>query len=520
MEQSNPSNVVDLSIFEGATVGTGTYLYFSASSYLSRDGWEVSQVIDISESRDIPVDEMYLAPARVSGATTRSLKLSLSTIAEFAVPEERARFVLLRKMEEASEDVARPAKARFANVHESTMEVVMTTLLRWVPLESVRAEAAIAFVYHLDDIQDGERPCCGQINCFFIRSRWNDNGSIQSIEQGSYDAFFSPHGQRMESFSERISNFIFSLNEKCFKALTGSKATYDSRSKHLHLDGANYEGFQYLDAMALFLSKKSSKPARAAYWSSNRAKKCVNPVDLSISNKKRKVTTHLRRFTMKSQLKALRLVLGSAFAIGPLLQAPNMKQIRSGKLSDTVYLQSDDCVRLVACIGDEFATAYDPKAPLKKRLNYEGIDFQFHRRGGVTDLHVHFIYSRQFGNNHDVRTAQNGGKESLKGAVNPTPFVGPSLSPTTVQGLGNVFVAPTVNVNAEFEFENEICVVTGLDECQHVVQYRRLIDDSDDESQTMNLDQAAELVAIQRRLCKLQFIYFHVGKGAINCVID
>ena len=334
----------------------------------------------------------------------------------------------------------------------------------------------------------------------------------------------------MESFSERISNFTFSLNEKCFKALTGSKATYDSRSKHLHLDGVNYEGFQYLDAMASLISKKYSKAARSATWSSNRAKKCINPVDLSISNKRRKITTHVRRFTIKSQLKALRLVLGSSFAIGPLLQAPNMKQIKSANLSDTVHLQSEDCVRLVACMADEVATGYDAKAPLKRRLNHEGIDFQFHRRGGVTDFHVHFIYSREFGNNHDVRVAQNGGQETLIPTVSPVTLNGPinkpirkewvpTVSPITVPGLDSdneVVAGKVLNVNAEFTFDNDICVVTGLDESNNVVQYRRVLDDSDDECLTMDANEAAKLVAIQRNLCKLKFLDFHVGKWSVD----
>ena len=207
-----------------------------------------------------------------------------------------------------------------------------------------------------------------------------------------------------------------------------------------------------------------------------------------------------------------------------------MKQIKSGKVSDTVHLQSDDCVRLVACMADEVATAYDAKAPLKRRLNHEGIDFQFHRRGGVTDFHVHFFYSREFGDNDNVRVAQNGGKDSMLAPVsvpdNETIDIAtnvgrkqrlPTVSPTTVQELDsdNSVLVPTVNVNAEFQFNNELCVVTGLDMSQNVVQYRCLLDDTDDECQTMNVDQAAKLVAIQRQLCKLQFIYFHVGEWTV-----
>ena len=55
--------------------------------------------------------------------------------------------------------------------------------------------------------------------------------------------------------------------------------------------------------------------------------------------------TDVRRHTLCSQLSSLGKVLGSTFAIGPLLVVPTMKQIILGKASSTVHLRTtDDCV--------------------------------------------------------------------------------------------------------------------------------------------------------------------------------
>ena len=494
--ESNRSNVVDLQIFEGATVGSGTFLFLLDDD----NGCSVSQIISVNEQRDInPVELIATFPRRSSRRFTRQSIAVIENEKGKVVASENSstRFVLLRKTEFPDEENDRPPKSQFYNLHDTTKEVVMTNVLQWVPLQAVRSKAGVAFVFHLFDIQSGERRCCGEINSFFIRHRLSDNGKVQAISQEKFDPFYSPYGMKNESYSQRISNFTSSLTEKCFKALTASKAAHDCRSKHLHIDGINYEAFQYLDAMSMLLLDEAILPKCGA-WSSKRAKKTINN-DLSASNKRRKITTEARRFTLAPQVNALRLILGANFAIGPLIEAPSMKDIKAGRKSDTVQLRMEDEVRLVTCIAEEDATEYSPKVPMRQRLDHDGIDLKFHRRGGTTDFHIHFIYSRESGAASDVATAQRGGMLCFE---QPTTMVD---EPTIV-----AVVSPTpedqwkhsINVNTEFHNNGEVCVVTAIDEVKRTIRYRQILDDSDVESAAMDLGNAVTIINQNNFKCK------------------
>ena len=503
MVESDPSNVAVLEIYGGAFVGSGTFPYFPSSTSVAQEGLKVAQLIDIKEKRDIVASErIAMHVLQESRRHTRSSlgRNAANFVEGFIAETDRTKYILLRTMQVVHDSV-RPPRDKFDNVSDATKEVVMTCTLKWFPLERISSCAAIAFVHHLQSIQDGDWPCSGQFNTFFIQQCRTDSGGMEVINQAKFNPFYSPHSLSAEPYAMRISNFLTSLTEKCFKLLTGSKATYDSRSKHLHLPGSNFECYQYIEAMVSLHLKEAIMTPQRSHWSSQRARKELHS-DLSVSNKRRKIVTDLRRYTLSSQLRSLRLVLGSTFGIGPLLSVPTMKDIKSGKYSSTVRLRTTDDVRIVSCIEDDDAIEYDPGITLRKRLDHEGVDLKFHRCGNTTEFHVHFIYTREKGSCNEVANAQCGGdavvaktgdsvgtieEDAIENVVNFDDDDAENVMPQAKAATG-------IHVNAEFHLLGEVRVVTAMDHKKRMIKHRHVIDDSDVESISMDLNDAAQKI--------------------------
>ena len=140
----------------------------------------MAQIIDIKEKRDIPVSERATVfDLQESCRNTRSSRNG--HLREFDFPEtDRTKFILLRQLELVNNSV-RPPRDKFDNVSEATKEVIMTCSMKWYPLKEINSCAAIAFVHHLQSIQDGDWPCSGQLNTFFIQKRRHDSGAIELI---------------------------------------------------------------------------------------------------------------------------------------------------------------------------------------------------------------------------------------------------------------------------------------------------------------------------------------------------
>ena len=494
MAESDPSNVALLEIYGGAIVASGSFLYFHSGTICFREGLEVAQIIDIQEKRDIACNErtaMY--PLQESRRRNTRSSINANILEDANSEIDRTKFILLRTME-VVKDAVRPPREQCDNVHDSTQEVIMTCSLKWYPLEQISSCAAIAFVHHLESIQDGDWPCSGQVNTFFIQQRRLHGGTLVLIKKAKFNPFYSPHSFKTESYAMRISNFICSLTEKCFKLLTGSKATHDCRSKHLHLAGSNFEAYLYIEAMSTLVLKEAAMPPQRSNWCSSRARKELN-CDLSVSNKRRKLLTDVHRYTLRSQLCSLRLVLGSTFGIGPLLVVPTMKAIRTGKSSSTVRLRTTDDVRIVSCIEDDEAVDYNPTMTLRKRLDHEGVDLKFHRCGSTTDFHVHFIYSRDKGScslSSIEGSVEGGVDDAIDDAID---FDDDAIDFDDTENVNpKSKEQPSIHVNAEFNFKGELRVVTAVDREKQKIKHRHVIDDSDVDSLSLDLNIAAQKI--------------------------
>lgn len=131
MAESNPSNVVPLRIFEGATVGSGTFLYFPPNSLEAVNGWAVAQILSVMDSRHVSEGEInkHGGPVMSRRSALRSAAARNVCLPSPIQKDASSRMVLLRKMEYGDED-DRPPRTLFYHLHDTTKEVIMTTILQ------------------------------------------------------------------------------------------------------------------------------------------------------------------------------------------------------------------------------------------------------------------------------------------------------------------------------------------------------------------------------------------------------
>ncbi len=214
-----------------------------------------------------------------------------------------------------------------------------------------------------------------------------------------------------------------------------SKGLWDGRNKHVHLKGFNKEIFNYLTAR---MKADSERVLMQKTFKFLRAKKRLN-ADLSVSNKRMRMTVQLLRVLNETELDRMRSTMGSVFAIGLTTPVPSLKAIKDDtthQLRDTVPLMEHHQVRIVTCIAkDVDADANKERAPFpavslvagnydkseaKKAIKKEkwarlcgfpGFDLEYLESAtGVTDLHLNLKFKKLLGSSSTVRKAQRGGK--------------------------------------------------------------------------------------------------------------
>jgi hypothetical protein len=124
-----------------------------------------------------------------------------------------------------------------------------------------------------------------------------------------------------------------------------------SISTSQHFNGQ--EVYNYVSGMIKEPRAKCRLDFCKGKFSFKRAKKHFNS-DLSVSNKRKKITNNMLRIVEEEELDRVRCVLGSRFGVGITKDAPTLKAIselrKAGSpISDMARLQDDDEVRVVSC---------------------------------------------------------------------------------------------------------------------------------------------------------------------------
>jgi hypothetical protein len=320
---------------------------------------------------------------------------------------------------------------------------------------SVKHIKAIAFVFHIETINDGRYSCGGIQNAFMIRETLPLYLAQRPIpiNMDDFEPFLSPFGG-CESYSKRMWNSIASIKELCWRSMTSSKSQWDGRTKHVHFPGVNKECMQYITYMMKLFLGETSNPLCEDKMTVTKAKKLCHH-NLSVSNKKRKYDISLLRVVEEHELDLVRAVLGSTFGVGLTHSAPTIKDIKktmdlTGKDISTVELQTHQTVRIVTCREDDvdfdltkdralahgdpsdnqsdsdvtpIYVPFDKSHPQKHWISFPGCDF-FFEESTITNFHVALRFKKLKGDTSTVSKAQNGGVET-RASIAPVESLSP-----------------------------------------------------------------------------------------------
>jgi hypothetical protein len=107
-------------------------------------------------------------------------------------------------------------------VTDDVKEVDVTDSLEWVHSDGIDG---IAFVFHVDSINDQIYPCNGKANAYFVRQRIDSNGGFVPIVD---------HNPPHLSYSRRIWGGIVACRTECNKALNGRKMWPKKQKNNSH----------------------------------------------------------------------------------------------------------------------------------------------------------------------------------------------------------------------------------------------------------------------------------------------
>lgn len=78
---------------------------------------------------------------------------------------------------------------KYANSPDSLLEVALTCQLKWVPIASIQS---LAFVFHIDAVQERKYIFGGMSNAYFIRESIDKNKVSTAVDEERYKSFGWP----------------------------------------------------------------------------------------------------------------------------------------------------------------------------------------------------------------------------------------------------------------------------------------------------------------------------------------
>lgn len=224
---SNPGNCISV---DSGCIGSGEFVLHSSHGAAADNAkqqlgsLQPAQVIAIADRHDIATNEKSICMEEAGNGTDR--------------------LVLMRHFEVVSvaNSSSRPDHVACCHAPETLLEVKATSEVQWIALHLVKS---IAFVFHLDAIQEGRCNCSSIRNTFFTHTQIDEEGKEFPVSEEAFKPFHCPCGAIGESFSERIWNGVTASQELTFRALS-SKGNWDGRNKHAHMVGSNHELFECL----------------------------------------------------------------------------------------------------------------------------------------------------------------------------------------------------------------------------------------------------------------------------------
>jgi hypothetical protein len=195
LKESNIGNIHDLLMDgkpSGALVRPGEYVLYTEYEFLPdahRSLLLVSQVINIEDLRDVRKELYGLGK-----------KFWRPGCIDYPCSTNLERFILVSQMKLVIQSFIfnKPSAEDYPCVSKSLKEEVQrTAIVHWV---DVRYMQSIAFVFHIDQVNECPYACAGIFNAFFIRYKVEHDTTINAITADEFNPFFMPHC--LESYSK------------------------------------------------------------------------------------------------------------------------------------------------------------------------------------------------------------------------------------------------------------------------------------------------------------------------------
>ena len=354
-EEAQPHTVVRLtdSSFRLAALVSGEFVLYKlpvnrrqASNNIScQNGRLVGQIIDAKEQRDI--DEF---PASMRQSDSKDSKKQWVLIRMYDFVDGNPDYDSLPRLNPTDYD----------NIPSAMKEVVMTRLVRWIPLCSIDF---ICWVFHYKSIEDMMYRCGGIFNAFFVRFYKMHGQRLYPIPRKRWNPFYCPFDAVL--YSRTIFNCIDAVNDKVRNEITGARSSWTSGQKEIEFKAMPREFYDYLRGT---LSRLAGNNDQALIMFDKRGSKSTKTLhsDLSQSNRKRRFESAFVRAVQTPQLDNVRRVMGGNFAMGLIKPAPKL-----GK--PPVPIQNNDLVRIVSTPE---RSSYDRHGKHRVRCPDIGVDFR------------------------------------------------------------------------------------------------------------------------------------------------
>jgi hypothetical protein len=356
----------------------------------------VGQLIDLKVAAAIPEGESPSTPRNGKNGLKRMAFVRLYPYADENCP-------------------ALPHGGEMCHLPYSMKEVCQSTLVEWIPVETV---VNICFIFHVDLIQMGHVSCGGMNRVFCVRFSIV-SGKLSLLKESHFRSFYrDPKYPFQESVPEAIWSSLSGLKHMVSKEMSCG-GVWDGRSRSARMTGVPPSFFGYLKAE---FEEEADMPVQYNKICTSHPRKHMFD-NFAACQIWMNSLIHQIRIMEEWELDVVCKVCGNSFGVGLTVSVPSLKETKrlSLPLNGTVWMLKDHHVRIVTC--QPYEQDVDPSKakralpeyhqstiidrPCKLQCTYRGLDFRhIQSKNGSWEMSVQARFVKVKGNSPAVLKAQ------------------------------------------------------------------------------------------------------------------
>lgn len=319
LEKSQKTNVVKVGL---SFVGPGEYII-----YVDDNGnKQLGQFIECIDFRDM--DEHHQQQSNLDPEL---------------IIDDRDRFVLVWQFD-AHDNISNPKldTDKYNLVPKDLGEAIPTSKCRYISENKVQS---IAFVFHIEDIQEGKYQPVGMEIAFAVRRIRNKDGRTRKLNN-NFTSFYDKVG-----YSKRMWDVTTAIQEYSRRRMSCG-GDWNGRYDGFNLPGINEEAYHHLTNI-MFCSNHVGEllTINDTKTGKERATKVMHS-NLANENKRVRFYSMMTRGIDEPSLKRFKGSMGSRIGIANPMPVPKMSNIDNGSKKSLVNLRNNELVRYTTCLPD------------------------------------------------------------------------------------------------------------------------------------------------------------------------